>query len=222
VGAVIGLVTVEHLLDGRLPDLAEEHHRSRVRAPLGRPADETVSSRTTKRRSEHPVFMREPALPSWAVPVPCTRRRPARAQPPDPRTTLRNRTTEPEVPICPLDRSRNATTIWFHSRPSTRSGCGTTSTPGLRAGARCAAAPDRRMPSSSRPRPCPPPTAPSNSPRSGRRRRRRAAPAGRGPFPTAHRRGEAGHVASCRRRELRHGVRRSQALTTIRCRMHRL
>jgi CIC family chloride channel protein len=62
-GAVIGLVTVEHLLDGRLPDLAEEHHRSRVRAPLGRPADETVSSRTTKRRSEHPVFMREPALP---------------------------------------------------------------------------------------------------------------------------------------------------------------
>jgi CBS domain-containing protein len=27
---LLGLVTVEHLLDGRLPDLAEEHHRARI------------------------------------------------------------------------------------------------------------------------------------------------------------------------------------------------
>lgn len=30
---LIGLITVEHLLDGRLPDLAEEHHRTRVLRP---------------------------------------------------------------------------------------------------------------------------------------------------------------------------------------------
>jgi CBS domain-containing protein len=36
---LVGLVTVEHLLDGRLPDLAEEHHRSRIRAPIGRRDD---------------------------------------------------------------------------------------------------------------------------------------------------------------------------------------
>ena len=60
--ALIGLITVEHLLDGRLPDLAEEHHRSRLRVPLGRPAEVTVPSRTTKRRDRGPVFMREPTL----------------------------------------------------------------------------------------------------------------------------------------------------------------
>ncbi len=31
---LVGLVTVEHLLDGRLPDLAEEHHRTRARGPI--------------------------------------------------------------------------------------------------------------------------------------------------------------------------------------------
>ncbi len=62
-GTVIGLVTVEHLLDGRLPDLAEEHHRSRVRTPLGRPPDETVPPRTPTRRVADPVFIREPVRP---------------------------------------------------------------------------------------------------------------------------------------------------------------
>ena len=62
-GALIGLITVEHLLDGRLPDLAEEHHRSRLRVPLGRPSDETVPTTPTKRRVGGPVFMREPTLP---------------------------------------------------------------------------------------------------------------------------------------------------------------
>jgi CIC family chloride channel protein len=36
---LLGLITVEHLLDGRLPDLAEEHHRSRIRTPTGRHTD---------------------------------------------------------------------------------------------------------------------------------------------------------------------------------------
>ena len=62
-GALIGLITVEHLLDGRLPDLAEEHHRSRLRVPLGRPSEETVPTTPTKRRVGGPVFMREPTLP---------------------------------------------------------------------------------------------------------------------------------------------------------------
>ena len=68
-GTVIGLITVEHLLDGRLPDLAEEHHRSRVRAPLGRPADEPTPPRTARRRGGDPVFMREP-VPGPAVRAP--------------------------------------------------------------------------------------------------------------------------------------------------------
>ena len=62
-GALIGLITVEHLLDGRLPDLAEEHHRSRLRVPLGRPAEDAAPSRTTMRRAAGPAFMREPTMP---------------------------------------------------------------------------------------------------------------------------------------------------------------
>ncbi|NMO89514.1 chloride channel protein [Actinomycetospora sp. TBRC 11914] len=32
---LVGIVTVEHLLDGRLADLAEEHHRTRIRTSVG-------------------------------------------------------------------------------------------------------------------------------------------------------------------------------------------
>jgi chloride channel protein, CIC family len=41
---LLGLVTVEHLLDGRLRDLAEEHHRSRIRTPTRRRDDRTAGS----------------------------------------------------------------------------------------------------------------------------------------------------------------------------------
>ncbi|MDT7746286.1 MAG: hypothetical protein QOE59_5364 [Actinomycetota bacterium] len=61
-GGVIGLITGEHLLDGRLPDLAEEHHPEPYPRPLVRPPEETPS-RTTKRRLGDPVFTREPAFP---------------------------------------------------------------------------------------------------------------------------------------------------------------
>ncbi|HEY2190730.1 MAG TPA: chloride channel protein [Actinomycetospora sp.] len=52
---LVGLITVEHLLDGRLPDLAEEHHRARVLTP------------TPRRKAPQPRKSRERTSPAEQV-----------------------------------------------------------------------------------------------------------------------------------------------------------